>query len=81
MSNLYERPVKVEEGKKKQGKDQRVLWNKHLKTRMRLQPTTFKCSFVFKLEELLVSQHRNMSFFVSAFDTSGKREARPRDIC
>ena len=31
-----------------------------------------------KLEELLVSQHRNMSFFVSAFDTSveGKKGGR-----
>lgn len=36
-------------------------------------PATFKCSFVFKLKELLVSQHRNMSFLVSAFDTSGER--------
>lgn len=47
-----------------------------LKTKMCRQPATFKCSFVFKLEELLVSQHRNMSFFVSAFDTSGEGRRR-----
>lgn len=58
----------MEKGKKRKG--QHVLWNKHFKTKMCLQPTTFKCSFVFRLEELLVSQHRNMSFFVSEFDTN-----------
>lgn len=38
---------------------------------MCFQPANYKCYFVFKREELLVSLCRNTSFFVSAFDTSG----------
>lgn len=47
-------------------------------------PATFKCSFVFKLEEPLVSRHRNMSFFVFRIRYQQRGEKggeEPGDIC